>query len=86
MRRLSQPDAVPAWLFTPHGSAPDGGRPVVVVHNLLTAPLSDVFMTGVTDAVERGWAAVAFEGPGQGQAWFEAGVGPTDDWRAWRAA
>jgi len=80
VRRLNQPDAVPAWLFTPHGSVPDGGRPVVVVHNLLTAPLSDVFMTGVTDAVERGWAAVAFEGPGQGQAWFEDGVGPTDDW------
>ena len=73
---------VPLWLFTPGGPPPAPGWPVVVVHNLLTAPLSDVLMTGVTDAVERGWAAAAFEGPGQGTTWFEDGVGPTADWPA----
>jgi hypothetical protein len=84
---VALPDgSMPAWLFTPDGPAPAAGRPVVMVHNLLTGPLSDVFMTGVTDAVERGWAAVAFEGPGQGQTWFEEGVGPTEDWGEWRAA
>lgn len=80
LRVDSAEGAVPAWLFTPAGPAPHAGRPLVVVHNLLTAPLSDTLMTGVVDAVERGWAAVAFEGPGQGATWFENGIGPTDDW------
>jgi hypothetical protein len=74
-----------AWLFSP-GPPATAPRPVVIVHNLLTAPLSDVLMTGVDDAVQRGWAAVAFEGPGQGATWFEDGVGPVDDWAAVAAA
>ena len=37
-------------------------------------------MTGVVDAVERGWHAVAFDGPGQGRARVEDGLGPVDDW------
>jgi hypothetical protein len=72
---------VRGWLFTP-APAEREPRPVVIVHNLLTAPLSDVLMTGVDDAVRRGWAAVAFEGPGQGATWFEDGVGPVDGWGA----
>jgi len=76
---------VRAWLFRPADPAP-GPLPVVLVHNMMTAPLSDVLMTGVDDAVRRGWAAVAFEGPGQGATWFEDGVGPTDDWAPVAAA
>ena len=76
---------VRAWLFRPLGPPP-GPLPVVLVHNMSTAPLSDVLMTGVDDAVGRGWAAVAFEGPGQGATWFTDGVGPTDDWAPFAAA
>lgn len=54
--------------------------PLVVVQGGLGAPLSDALMTGVLDAVARGWHAVAFEGPGQGRVRMVDGVGPVDDW------
>jgi pimeloyl-ACP methyl ester carboxylesterase len=55
---------------------------VLVVQNGLSAALSDTLMTGVLDAVARGWSAVAFDGPGQGATRVVDGVGPVDDWAA----
>lgn len=70
-----------AWLFSP--PAPDHSPPrLLVVQGGLGAPLSDSLMTGVLDAVERGWHAVAFDGPGQGRARVDDGLGPVDDWAA----
>src|SRR5690606_19870923 len=37
-------------------------------------------MTGVDDALARGWHAVAFDGPGQGVRRMVDGVGPVADW------
>ncbi len=53
---------------------------LLVVQGGLGSPLSDSLMTGVVDAVDRGWHAVAFDGPGQGRARVEDGLGPVDDW------
>lgn len=89
VERLAVPwdgGALEAWWFR---AAPWGGpgpRPVMVVHNGLGSPLSDVMMTGVVDAVARGWHAVAFDGPGQGRARFVDGLGPVDDWERVGAA
>jgi pimeloyl-ACP methyl ester carboxylesterase len=57
-----------------------GGARLLVVQNGLGAPLSVTLMTGVLDAVARGWSAVAFDGPGQGATRVVDGVGPVDDW------
>jgi hypothetical protein len=59
---------------------------LLVVQNGLGAPLSDTLMTGVLDAIARGWSAVAFDGPGQGATRVVDGVGPVDDWAAVIAA
>jgi hypothetical protein len=84
----AEPVAVPwagatldAWLFSP--AVATGGPPrLLVVQGGLGAPLSDSLMSGVVDAVERGWHAVAFDGPGQGRTRVEGGVAPVDDWGA----
>lgn len=73
------PGPFPAYLIR-------GGSRVLVVQNGLGAPLSDTLMTGVMDAVARGWSAVAFDGPGQGATRVVDGIGPTDDWAAVIAA
>ncbi|MCD9624348.1 alpha/beta hydrolase family protein [Rhabdothermincola salaria] len=76
--------ALRAWRFRASSDAPapptGSGRPLMVVHNGLASPLSDVVMTGVLDAVERGWEAVAFDGPGQGAAVVDDGLAPVDQW------
>ena len=79
------------WLFSPltprrdaapTDHAPDRQAParLLVVQEGLGAPLSDSLMTGVVDAVERGWYAIAFDGPGQGRARVDDGLAPIDDW------
>ena len=68
-----------AWLFSPARPAGPPAR-LLVVQGGLGSPLSDSLMTGVVDAVDRGWHAVAFDGPGQGRARVEDGLGPVDDW------
>lgn len=76
-------DRLPCWLFGPAGSDRPGAgpTPVVVVVNGDDAPVSDTIMTGVADAVARGWRALAFDGPGQGAA-LRHGVAANDDWVA----
>jgi hypothetical protein len=69
------------WLFSP--PVRTGGPPrLLLVQGGLGAPLSDSLMTGVLDAVDRGWHAVAFDGPGQGRARVDDNLGPVDDWGA----
>lgn len=86
VERLDVPwaDTTLPVLFFPAAGAvratPDGAVPLVVVQGGLGAPLSDALMTGVLDAVARGWHAVAFDGPGQGRVRMVDGVGPVDDW------
>ena len=52
----------------PHRARAAAPARLLVVQEGLGAPLSDSLMTGVVDAVERGWYAIAFDGPGQGRA------------------
>jgi len=74
--------ALPGYRFL--AVAPQGGpvevRPTVVVVNGIGTPMSDVFMTGVADALDRGYHAVCFDGPGQGAALIEQGLHLRPDW------
>ncbi|MFT3866166.1 MAG: prolyl oligopeptidase family serine peptidase [Solirubrobacterales bacterium] len=54
---------LPGWLLTPGGK---GRRPTVIINNGSDAQNVDVYVSGGAAAVERGWNALIFEGPGQG--------------------
>jgi dienelactone hydrolase len=59
------------YLFSPAG---DGPSPLVAIVNGLDTPISDGMMIGVQDAVARGYAALVWDGPGQGHALYESGL------------
>ena len=67
-------------VFRAPGAGAERPAPVLVVQGGLGAPLSDALMTGVDDARDRGWHAVAFDGPGQGARRVRLGQGPVRDW------
>ena len=50
--------------------------------NGLDTPVSDGMMIGVQDAVERGYAALVFDGPGQGHALYASGLTARPDFEA----
>jgi Prolyl oligopeptidase family len=54
---------LPGWLLSPGGSA---RRPTVILNNGSDAQNVDMFVYGGAAALERGWNALIFEGPGQG--------------------
>jgi hypothetical protein len=54
---------LPGWLLTPGGK---GKRPTVIINNGSDDQNVDVYVTGGAAALERGWNALIFEGPGQG--------------------
>lgn len=54
---------LPGWLLTPGGK---GKRPTVIINNGSDAQNIDVYVSGGAAALERGWNALIFEGPGQG--------------------
>ncbi|ADB50237.1 alpha/beta hydrolase family protein [Conexibacter woesei] len=81
---------LPGWLFLPAG-APSGGRvPLVLVNNGSDGANVNAWVQGAADAVERGYAALVFDGPGQNAALhlqqlpfrpdWEAVIGPVVDW------
>ncbi|OQM77238.1 hypothetical protein BFN67_10740 [Pseudaminobacter manganicus] len=57
-----------------------GSRPTVIVLNGSDAQFVDVFAFGAAAAVERGWNALIFEGPGQGSMLFERKMPFRPDW------
>jgi hypothetical protein len=58
---------LPGWLLTPGGK---GKRPTVIINNGSDAQNIDVYVSGGAAALERGWNALIFEGPGQGSNLF----------------
>jgi hypothetical protein len=61
-------------------SGGEGKRPTVILNNGSDGPVSDMLFMGAVDAVERGWNAVTFDGPGQGYALYEQGLFFRHDW------
>jgi hypothetical protein len=54
---------LPGWLLTPGGK---GKRPTIILNNGSDAQNIDLWVAGGAAALERGWNALIFEGPGQG--------------------
>ncbi len=58
----------------------EGRRPTVIVMNGSDAQNIDVYAFGGAAAIERGWNALIFEGPGQGSTLFERKIPFRPDW------
>lgn len=80
--------SLPLWFFRPDG--PAGRRPTVILTNGSDGQNVDMWTYGVSAALDRGWNALVYDGPGQGQLLFveeipfttrwETVVGPLVDW------
>lgn len=71
---------LPAWFLAP--SAPSGRRPTVILNNGSDAQNVDMWAWGGQAALARGWNALIFEGPGQGEMLFVREVPFRPDWEA----
>jgi alpha-beta hydrolase superfamily lysophospholipase len=56
--------------------------PVLLLCNGSDGTVTDMWAQGAAAATERGWAALTFDGPGQGQALFEQELRFRPDWEA----
>jgi dienelactone hydrolase len=66
---------------SPHGErAASDPRPTVVLNNGSDGPVTDMWLFGGAAAVERGWNAVTFDGPGQGAALHRQKLSFRADW------
>lgn len=61
-------------------SGGDGPRPTVIIMNGSDGQFVDVYAFGGAAAIERGWNALIFEGPGQGSMLFERKIPFRPDW------
>jgi dienelactone hydrolase len=68
---------LPGWLLSPGGSA---RRPTVILNNGSDAENIDLYVLGGAAALERGWNALIFEGPGQGANLFLRNMPFRYDW------
>jgi hypothetical protein len=69
---------LPGWLLTPPGAR--SRRPTIILNNGSDAQNIDLFVAGGMAAVQRGWNALVFEGPGQGANLFLHNIPFRPDW------
>ncbi|MEU8585575.1 alpha/beta hydrolase [Streptomyces sp. NPDC048664] len=69
---------LPVWLFRPDDSG--RRRPTVILTNGSDGQNVDMWTYGVAAALDRGWNALVYEGPGQGQLLFVDKVVFTPRW------
>jgi dienelactone hydrolase len=69
---------LPAYFMRPPGAR--GKRPTVIINNGSDAENIDVYAFGGAAAIERGYNALIFEGPGQGSTLFEREIPFRPDW------
>jgi hypothetical protein len=68
------------WFFP---AAVDGEpRPLAILNNGSDGTVTDMWVQGAAAATQRGYHALTFDGPGQGQALFEQGLHFRPDWEA----
>jgi dienelactone hydrolase len=68
---------LPGWMLSPGGR---GKRPTVILNTGSDAQNIDMFVNGGAAALERGWNALIFEGPGQGGNLFLRDQAFIPDW------
>ncbi len=69
---------LPGYLLRPAG--PPARRPTVILNNGSDGQNVDLFAFGGAAALDRGWNALIFEGPGQGSLLFERKIFFRPDW------
>jgi hypothetical protein len=69
------------YWFRPPGDA-DARRPTVILNNGSDGPVIAMWTQGGAAAVERGWHAMTFDGPGQGAALHRHDLYFRSDWEA----
>ncbi|HSK59712.1 MAG TPA: dipeptidyl aminopeptidase, partial [Actinomycetospora sp.] len=71
---------LPGWLLRPDASG--APRPTLVMTNGSDGAITSLWGSGAAAALERGWNAFVYDGPGQQSLLFERGVGFRHDWEA----
>jgi len=71
---------LPGYLLRPDASG--AARPTFVLTNGSDGSLSSLWASGAAEALERGWNAFVYDGPGQQSMLFERGVPFRPDWEA----
>jgi dienelactone hydrolase len=69
---------LPGWML--RGGDDRTRRPTVILNNGSDAQNIDMYVLGGAAALERGWNALIFEGPGQGGNLFLRNIGFRPDW------
>ncbi|MGE7387230.1 alpha/beta hydrolase family protein [Streptomyces sp. NPDC004126] len=69
---------LPVWFFRPEG--PSERRPTVILTNGSDGQDVDMWTYGVSAALDRGWNALVYDGPGQGQLLFVEEIPFTTTW------
>jgi hypothetical protein len=69
---------MPGWLLKPDASA--APRPTVILNNGSDGQIIDLYAFGGAAALERGYNALIYEGPGQGSMLFERKIPFRPDW------
>lgn len=70
---------MPGYLFKPHGGS-SGPFATVIFNNGSDGPTVSMWSSGVAGALERGYAALVFDGPGQNAMLWLHGVPFRPDW------
>ena len=73
---------LPGYFFRAPDAEPGERRPLVVLNNGSDGPTSHMGLFGGWAALERGYHAMTFDGPGQQAALFLQGIGFRHDWEA----
>jgi hypothetical protein len=71
---------LPGYLLRPDASG--RARPTLVITNGSDGPITDMWWAGAADALDRGWNAFVYDGPGQQSMLFERGTTFRPDWEA----
>jgi pimeloyl-ACP methyl ester carboxylesterase len=71
---------MPGWFLSPGGPRHKNRRPTVILNTGSDAQNIDMYVYGGAAALERGWNALIFEGPGQGSNLFLRNQAFIPDW------
>jgi hypothetical protein len=77
-----QDTTLPGYFFRASGAGPGERRPLIVLNNGSDGPTSALGVFGGCAALERGYHAMTFDGPGQQAAFFLQGIPFRYDWEA----
>jgi len=67
------------YVFRPREAGP---RPAIILNNGSDGPVNAMWVMGGAAAAARGYMAITFDGPGQGEALLEQGLPFRPDWEA----